>query len=128
MLLQWSSLKNRLLHSKQRHPKCQLYRLLPMRKEAENETEKTPHLLVGLHSSLKLKGKELILHFKRKSVRKSLEVQGEIAKEVNKHLQALSNKSKTDSMAWRCLPLHNKARGQLTSKPPLKKSRLKMNY
>jgi len=88
---------------------------------------KTPHLLVDLHSSLKLKGKELILQLRRKLVRKSLKVQGEKGKQANKHLLALSNKRKRGSMAWRYPSLHNKARGHLTSNPLLWKSSLKMN-
>ena len=98
-----------------------------MRKEAENETEKTPHRLASLHSSSRPRGKGLTPQLKKKSVRKSLKVQGDTEKEVNKQLQALSNKSKTDSMAWRYLPLHSKVRSQLASKPPLKKLRHKMS-
>jgi len=56
-------------------------------------TEKIPHLPVDLHSSLSLRGKKLILHLRRKSVKRSLEAQGEIGREANKRLPALSNKS-----------------------------------
>lgn len=67
------------------------YRLLHLRKEAKTEIEKIPHLPVDLHNSLNLGGKELILRLRRKSVKRPLEAQGEIDREVNKRLPALSN-------------------------------------
>lgn len=74
------------------------------------------------------KSKKLILHLRRKSVKRSLEAQGEIEKEANQRLPALSSKSQTDSMPWRCLPPHNEARNQPASKPASKRSKLKMSY
>jgi len=64
-----------------------------MRIDAENMTEKIPHIPMDLHNSLNLRGKKLILHLRRKSVKKSLKAQGEIEREANQLLQALSRKS-----------------------------------
>ena len=44
-------------HGKQRQPKYQFCRLLPMRKGAGSETDKIPHLLVSLCSSLNQRDK-----------------------------------------------------------------------
>jgi len=52
-----------------------------------------PHLPVDLHNSLNLRGKELILHLRRKSVTNSLEAQEETEREANQCLPALSSKS-----------------------------------
>jgi len=41
-----------------------------MRKEVRSGTEKRLHLLVGLHSNLKPKDKDLILKLRRKSMKK----------------------------------------------------------